>query len=859
MSGHRPRSPPRRAVPSIEADGPLPSKARRRSGRVPSRPVECPMNRIHAQLPAPPDRHDRRPRHRGSRSCSCPPLSRIGSLQGTMASSREVAHTVDLLDRMRGLLSDVKDAETGQRGYLLTGAPSYLAPYTAAQAGVPAEVAALRTLRVRHAAAGRTGRGARAARADQDGRDARDRDVEAQWRRRRCPRGGAQRSRQGGDGRHPRDHRRDAEGRTGATRRASGRVPGRGPCDVPLHAGRRPHAADADRDRRLAVRAQSIGSARPRRGCGPVPRASTARSSASSSLEALGDRVLSFLARYVDAPLATLYVTENDGRFTRLAGFADRDGDGRDARSMPSPVAIVEGSGLLGQVARDRQRPARAAAARRLCRPLHDRSRAAARIAGHAGDRRWNGARGAGAGFPATRRAAGLRADGARVRVDRGGDPLVARTTAHRRLAGGDPAAGRGVADAAGGTPGQQRGARGAGQRAEGVAAAARRPAGRARADQLASRRAGAPARGPEGRVAPIAGRARREGPRARTIEPVQERVPREHEPRVADAAEFDADPRQAPRRQQARQPDRGAGALRRDHLVRGTRPAAADQRHPRPVEDRGAQGRGRVDADRRRAGREGAGQDLRPDGARQGHRVRGRRRSRRAGPPSDRRAAARADPAQPAVERVQVHREGTRDAAGLGRGRRTHRDGGRGQRHRHYRRPEGDHLRGVPPGGRQHASSLRRHGPGAVDLARPRAPARRKHLRREHAGAWQRVHARSARRVHGDFGGRHCGPGGRPPVRRRRVRRVRRGAASRRRRDERDRPDPERSARRIAGRAARQRCPPDPRHRGRRALRRDPRRPRDGDGLSLHRRAHGGRRSRGGRRRAFRARSCST
>ena len=39
-----------------------------------------------------------------------------------------------------------------------------------------------------------------------------------------------------------------------------------------------------------------------------------------------------------------------------------------------------------------------------------------------------------------------------------------------------------------------------------------------------------------------------------------------------------------------------------------------------------------------------------------------------------------------------------------------------------------GGHLRGVPPGRRQHAPQVRRHRPRPVDLARPRAPARRRH-----------------------------------------------------------------------------------------------------------------------------------
>ena len=60
------------------------------------------------------------------------------------------------------------------------------------------------------------------------------------------------------------------------------------------------------------------------------------------------------------------------------------------------------------------------------------------------------------------------------------------------------------------------------------------------------------------------------------------------------------------------------------------------------------------------------------------------------------------------------------------------------------------DHLRGVPPGRRQHAPQVRRHRARPVDLARPRAAARRRHHRAEHARRRQHVHADGAARLHG-------------------------------------------------------------------------------------------------------------
>lgn len=62
------------------------------------------------------------------------------------AASGEVDQTRQLLEHTENLLSTVKDAETGQRGFLLTGEDQYLAPYNSALAAVPAELRQLRAL-----------------------------------------------------------------------------------------------------------------------------------------------------------------------------------------------------------------------------------------------------------------------------------------------------------------------------------------------------------------------------------------------------------------------------------------------------------------------------------------------------------------------------------------------------------------------------------------------------------------------------------------------------------------------------------------------------------------------------------------
>ena len=64
---------------------------------------------------------------------------------------------------------------------------------------------------------------------------------------------------------------------------------------------------------------------------------------------------------------------------------------------------------------------------------------------------------------------------------------------------------------------------------------------------------------------------------------------------------------------------------------------------------------------------------------------------------------------------------------------------------HRDRRGQAAADLRGVPAGRRHHQPPLRRHGPGPVDLARDRAPARRRDPRRVARGGGLDVHAAPA------------------------------------------------------------------------------------------------------------------
>src|SRR3569833_3267000 len=54
------------------------------------------------------------------------------TLLGLLQSNRAVVHSDQVIEKLEKVLSVMKDAETGQRGYLLTGHTDYLEPYNGA-------------------------------------------------------------------------------------------------------------------------------------------------------------------------------------------------------------------------------------------------------------------------------------------------------------------------------------------------------------------------------------------------------------------------------------------------------------------------------------------------------------------------------------------------------------------------------------------------------------------------------------------------------------------------------------------------------------------------------------------------------
>ena len=61
-------------------------------------------------------------------------------------TSHSVTHTHEVLEHIANVLSLLKDAETGQRGYVITGDEAFLEPYQTAVGSVPSVVKELRQL-----------------------------------------------------------------------------------------------------------------------------------------------------------------------------------------------------------------------------------------------------------------------------------------------------------------------------------------------------------------------------------------------------------------------------------------------------------------------------------------------------------------------------------------------------------------------------------------------------------------------------------------------------------------------------------------------------------------------------------------
>jgi CheY-like chemotaxis protein/signal transduction histidine kinase/CHASE3 domain sensor protein len=267
------------------------------------------------------------------------------SLQTTTATARDLTQSVELLGRIQALLSTLKDAETGQRGYLITGEEDYLSPYTDAKDQLPGEIRSARALLVN--------RPEQARRLDA---------LEALANLKMAELESTVVARRGGHsdaalgtvrtdrGKIYMDRIRDAvndmetaerqliERRTEASQRAATislavTLGGSGVLlllilGAATFASRDFHARQAQ----VWIRSGQMGLSEQMQG--------------DQSLDKLGNNLLGFLAGFVAAQVGAVYIAEG-GQYRRIAGYA-LPADGHAGTVRP-------GDGLVGQAARDRR------------------------------------------------------------------------------------------------------------------------------------------------------------------------------------------------------------------------------------------------------------------------------------------------------------------------------------------------------------------------------------------------------------------------------------------------------------------------------------------------------------------------
>ena len=468
---------------------------------------------------------------------------RAASTQAAAAAA--VTQTMNAIQRLEELMSTVKDAETGQRGYLLTGEERYLEPYNIARAALPDEVRA-----ATDAVSGDAQR-------EQVGllRQLADEKMAELAETVGLRRAG-----------QPEEARRlvlTDRGKASMDRfRAILTTTENQERDLLL--GRQ---KDWDDARVLSIKViwggwvlllALIASAGfmtsrdfERREADNWVRSSQAelgvRLQGDQRDTILADRVLSFLAARTGAEVGAIYVIDDDGLLRRAAAYA-----------LPASVSaepMRAGDTLVGQAAKENRLlhvtnvpagylPVESAIGRATPRELLVAPATVDGVVYAVIE----------LGFLRPRRCARAGAARARVGVARRRRPLGTRSHAARGAARGDAAPGRGAAGPAGRAARHQRGARGAGARA---ARSRRRGSRRSRRSSSRPTRSSRSRRRRLERQKDAARRLAqaalaREGRRARAREPVQVRVPRQHVPRAAHAAQLVAHPRQAARRQQA-------------------------------------------------------------------------------------------------------------------------------------------------------------------------------------------------------------------------------------------------------------------------------------------------------------------
>ena len=267
------------------------------------------------------------------------------SLRTTKSAAESLTRTVEVLGRMQTLLSTLKDAETGQRGYLLTGREEYLEPYVAARQALPGEFVGL------HALVDDDPAQHNRLQSLQSVADEKMRELAETVELRKAGKADAALARVMSDqGKNAMDRIRIINGemqneerqliadRSSAWRQAatfSFVVISGGSVLLLLLIAIAAAMASRDfrsRQRESWLRAGQLGLGELMVGDQPLDR--------------LGDNILKFLAQYLDACVGAVFLAEGDS-FRRVAGYA--------IAPASASTAIRPGDGLAGQAAKDNQ------------------------------------------------------------------------------------------------------------------------------------------------------------------------------------------------------------------------------------------------------------------------------------------------------------------------------------------------------------------------------------------------------------------------------------------------------------------------------------------------------------------------
>ena len=267
------------------------------------------------------------------------------SLQATTGSAAILSRSIESLGRLESLLSTLKDAETGQRGFLLTGEESYLAPYTDAKEALPDEIRAMRALLVgrpeqqRRLDALESIANLKMAELESTVAARRSGKPEAALATVRTDRGKIymDRIRTAIDEMESAERQVIAQRATAAQNAATVSLAvtwGGSGVLLFLIAGA---AIVASRDFRTRqaqawIRSGQMGLSEQMQGDQP--------------LERLGNNLLGFLAAFVEAQVGAVYIAES-GRYRRFAGYA--------LAADAAVDSVRPGDGLLGQAAKDRR------------------------------------------------------------------------------------------------------------------------------------------------------------------------------------------------------------------------------------------------------------------------------------------------------------------------------------------------------------------------------------------------------------------------------------------------------------------------------------------------------------------------